>query len=222
MGIIIFLTDLYNEFVNIMPAELKIIPPLFLISMAIVFYGLFIWFFHSFLARKDLLKLNLSKYEKDEDANEKKSLAVLLYVLEFIIITPIVIFVWFTIFTLFFIIFAKDMEVGSIMLICAALISAVRITAYFKEDLSKELAKLVPLTLLAVIIATPNFFNLTTTIDRIAQIPSFFNNAFYYLFFIFIWEILLRVLSLFFLVLGINPDGEKEKKEGKKPISDYS
>lgn len=215
MGIIDILTNSYNDFVNLMPAELKIIPPLFLISMGIVFYSLFIWFFYRFLARKDLLKLNLSKYDKDEDANEKKFLAILLYILEFIIITPIIIFIWFAIFSMFLIIFAKDMEVERIMLICAALISAVRITAYFKEELSKELAKLVPLTLLAVIIATPGFFEITATITRISQLPLFFGSAFYYLLFIFAWEILLRLSHLFFLALGINTD-EKKKEERSK------
>lgn len=210
MGVIIdILTNSYEEFVNLMPVELRIMPPLFLISMGIVFYSLFIWFFYRFLARRDLLKLNLSKYDKEEFANEKKFLAILLYILEFIIITPLVIFIWFGILSMFLIIFAKELDVGTIMLICTALISAVRITAYFKEELSKDLAKLIPLTLIAVIISTPNFFNFTTTIDRITQLPLFFNTAFYYLLFIFIWEILLRLLSLFFLAMGINPDEKK-------------
>jgi len=213
MGAIIdILTNSYNDFVAIMPQDLKMIPQLFLISMAIVFFSVLTWFIYNYLARRDLLKLNLSKYDKDEDAAEEKSIAILLYVLEFIIITPVVIFISFIVFAMFFIIFAKDLEVGTIMLICAALISAVRIISYFKEELSKELAKLIPLTLLAVIIATPGFFDIATTIGRISQIPLFFDSAFFYLLFIFIWEILLRVLFIFFLASGINPD-EKDKPE---------
>lgn len=220
MGAVIeVLTNSYNDLVAIMPQDLKMIPQLFLISMAIVGYSMFIWFFYKFLAKRDLLKLNLSKYDKDEDANEEKTIAILLYILEFIIIAPVVIFISFVTFAMFFVIFAKEMEVGTIMLICAALISAVRIIAYFKEELAQELAKLVPLTLLVVIIATPNFFDITTTISRISQIPLFFDSAFFYLLFIFIWEILLRLLHFFFLIFGINIDEEKKET---KPISKYS
>jgi len=192
--------EFYNDFVLAMPTNLKIIPPVFFIAITITVYSLFIWYFHKFLARRDVLRLNLKKYNVYKHDALIKFFAVLFYIAEFLIIGPIVIFFWFTILSISFIILAKELEVGTVMLICAALISAIRITSYFNESLSKELAKLIPLNMIAVVLTTAGFWNLSTTIGRIAQIPSFFNTALYYLFFIFILE---SVLRLFFLPLQI-------------------
>jgi len=76
------------------------------------------------------------------------------------------------------------------------LISAIRVTAYFNENLSKDLAKMVPFTMIAVVLTTPDFWNISEMISRIAQIPSFFNESIYYLFFILVLESFLRIIFL--------------------------
>jgi len=76
------------------------------------------------------------------------------------------------------------------------LISAIRVTAYFNENLSKDLAKMVPFTMIAVVLTTPDFWNISEMISRITQVPQFFGSAFYYLFFIFFMEALLRLIFL--------------------------
>lgn len=192
--------EFYNELVNFFPEHLKILPPLFIIAIIIGIYSLFIWFFYRSLAKRDVLKLNLAQYNTSKHSGWAKFFAVLFYIIEFIIVAPIAIFFWFSILSLFLILLAKEIEVGTVILICAALISAIRITAYFKEDLSKDLAKMVPFTLLGVAILTPNFIDINTSIERITQVPLFLNNAIYYLFFIFALE---TVLRLFFLLLEI-------------------
>ncbi|MFA5071548.1 MAG: hypothetical protein WC511_04255 [Candidatus Pacearchaeota archaeon] len=192
--------EFYNDFVAAMPENLKIIPPVFFIAITITIYSLFIWYFYRFLARRDVLKLNLKKYNVYTHDALIKFFAVLFYIAEFLIVGPIVIFFWFTILSISFIILAKELDVGTVMLICAALISAIRITSYFNESLSKELAKMVPFTMIAVVLTTPGFWDLSTTIARIAQIPTFFSTSLYYLFFIFMLELVLRI---FFLPLQI-------------------
>ena len=192
--------EFYNDFVLAMPANLKIIPPVFFIAITLTIYSIFVWYFYRFLARRDVLKLNLKKYNVYQHNTVIKFFAVLFYIVEFLIVAPIVIFFWFMGLSICFIILAKELDVGTVMLICAALISAIRITSYFNENLSKDLAKLVPFTMIAVVLTTPDFWNLSTTISRIAQIPQFFTNSIYYLVFIFAFEALLR---LFFLPMQI-------------------
>lgn len=192
--------EFYNDFVLAMPENLKMIPPIFFIAITLTIYSIFIWYFYRFLARRDVLKLNLKKYNVYKHDALIKFFAVLFYIAEFLVVGPIVIFFWFTILSFSFIILAKELDVGTVMLICAALISAIRITSYFNEGLAKELAKMVPFTMIAVVITTPDFWDLSTTISRISQLPVFFANSLYYLLFIFILESLLR---LFFLPLQI-------------------
>jgi len=205
--------EAYNSLIGSLPEQLKILPPLFFIAVTITFYSLFVWFFYRFLAKRDVIKLNLQEYNVYKKALLIKICAGLFYLIEFVVIAPIVIFFWFAILTIFLILLAKELEVGTIMLICAALISAIRITSYFNENLSKDLAKLVPFTLLGVAILTPGFLSMETSISRMADIPFFFINAIYYLLFIVGLELILRLLYLPFIVL--NPEEEKaeEKKE---------
>jgi hypothetical protein len=143
-----------------------------------------------------MLKLNLKKYNVYKHSGLVKIFAVLFYILEFMIIAPIVIFFWFAVLSIFLIILAKELEVETAILIVAAIISAVRITAYFNEDLSRELAKLFPLTLLAVVVLTPGLLDIGTNIDRFSQIILFFNNAIYYFLFIVALEVILRLIYL--------------------------
>ena len=135
------ITGSYNELISMLPANFKIFPPLFFIAIIIAFYAIFIWLFYRFLARKDVLKLNLEKYNEYKHSGILKFFRTLLYIVQFVIIAPIAIFLWFAILCIFLIVLANNLEVGTVILICAALISAIRITAYFKEDLSKDLAK---------------------------------------------------------------------------------
>jgi hypothetical protein len=187
---------LYNNLISILPEHLRIIPPLFLLTISIAIYGVFIWFFYRFLSKRDMLKLNLKKYNVYKHSGLVKIFAVLFYILEFMIIAPIVIFFWFAVLSIFLIILAKELEVETAILIVAAIISAVRITAYFNEDLSRELAKLFPLTLLAVVVLTPGLLDIGTNIDRFSQIILFFNNAIYYFLFIVALEVILRLIYL--------------------------
>jgi len=202
----------YDELVLALPGSWKIVPPLFFMAATIAFYSIFIWFFYRFLAKKDVLKLDLEKYNVYEHSGLLKFFRVILYIAEFMIIAPIAIFLWFAVLSLFIIILAKEIEVGTVILICAGLISAIRITAYFNEDLSKDLSKMVPFTLLGVAILTPNFINVETSINRISEIPLFFENAFYYLLFIIGLEAFLRV----FYIPALLIESKKNKKNSKE------
>jgi hypothetical protein len=204
----------YNDLINLLPEHLRIIPPLFLLTIAIAIYSIFIWFFYRFLSKRDVLKLNLAKYNVYKHSGVVKFFAVLFYVLEFMIIAPIAIFLWFTIFSFFMIVMAKEVEVGTVILIVAAIISAVRITAYFNEDLSRDLAKLFPFTLLAVVVLTPGLLDIGTNISRFSQIPLFFNNAIYYFLFIVALEVILRLIYLPFAV--VHSEKSKEDKKSKE------
>lgn len=185
--------EFYSGIVNLLPDHLKILPPLFIIALIIAIYSVFTWYFYRSLAQRDILKLNLARYNTSKHPVLIKLLVIFFYTLEYIIIAPIAILIWFSIFSVVFILLAKEIKVGTVILISAALIAAVRITAYFSQDLSKDLAKMFPFTLLGVVILTPGFFNMDTSIVRILEVPLFFREATYYFIFIVALEILLRM-----------------------------
>jgi len=205
------LTGIYENIVLSLPDNLRIIPPLISFSILIALYALFVWVFYRSLAKRDLLKLNLKKYNKFEMAGIIKLFAVFFYIIEYVIIIPIVITLWFAGLSILLVILAKEQPVNTVLLISAAIIGATRITAYFKEDLSKDLAKMFPFTLLGVVILTPGFFDFSTTVARFSEIPSLFTNIISFAVFIIVFELVLRS---FYLVYSLFTSGEDEGDEG--------
>jgi len=58
------------------------------------------------------------------------------------------VFFWFMVLSLLMIMISKVPDLGQIFQISIALVSVIRITAYYNEDLSRDLAKMLPFALL--------------------------------------------------------------------------
>lgn len=206
------LINLYHEFLLQLPNWAQHFVNLFLLSILIVIYSILVWKFHKWIAKKDILELNLKRYNQFQHRVLAKTLAILIYFLEYIIILPIIVFIWFSIFTLFLIMLKENIEIQIILLSSVTIITAIRITAYYKEELSRDIAKLFPLTLLAVA-ATQGLMSFDKIIAQIPLIPSFFNNLWIYLIFIMVVEFFLRVLDIFFYSIGIANEREIKAKD---------
>jgi len=190
------LLEKYLAFQRVLPANYQVFPPIVLITITIALYSTFIWFFYRFLAKRDILKLDLRRYNSFGEPTLAKIAGTILYTIEFVLIVPAVTFIWFSIFAIMFILLAKEMDVGIVILISTGLISAIRVTSYFSEDLSKDLAKLFPFVLLSYVILTPGFFDINTTILRLSKIPLFFDVAAYSFIFIILLELVLRTFYI--------------------------
>jgi hypothetical protein len=106
------------------------------------------WKFSRFMSRRDVLKLNLSNYSRSKHPEARKTFAVFLYLIEYIIILPFVIFIWFIGLTAIILLASQDQAVIQVLTLAAAIVACIRIVSYYDEDLSRDIAKLFPLTLL--------------------------------------------------------------------------
>jgi len=203
------ISEAYTAFVLTLPNWAQDFITLFLLVLLVVIYAILIWKFYRWVATKNLIELNLNKYNKSEHPFFAKVLAGLFYFLEYIIIIPFLIFIWFGVFTIFLIVLTEK-EVSILLIVSATIIAAIRMTSYYKEDLAKDLAKLLPFTLLAVSIINPNFFNIQRIISQLSQIPSFFSQIFIYLLFIVILEVILRFFEFIFSLFSLHEEVPKE------------
>ncbi len=144
--------------------------------------------------------MDLSQYNKAEHPGLSKFFAILLFILEFIIILPIVVFFWFAVITLMMVFLVSEQSVERIILMSAAIVGVIRMAAYYNEELSVEIAKLLPFTILAVALMTPGFFNLKIIFERIYLLIDY--SIIFYLFAIMVLEFVLRI---FYIILS-NPD----------------
>jgi hypothetical protein len=208
------LVGVYNEFVSILPFWAQKFINLFFISLVIVVYAIFIWKFYRWVSKKDILELNLNKYNTSTHSGMKKFMAVVFYFIEYLIILPIVVFIWFLGFTVFLMLLTENLNLSALLIISATILTAIRMTAYYKVDLSRDLAKLLPFTLLGVSITQFGTFSFENVLGHLSQIPNFIQEIAVYLLFIVIIEFFLRILDFLFVASGLHEEDEEveEKK----------
>ena len=210
----------YNEFISFFPDSVGRFINFFVLVLLIVIYSVAVWKGYKAISRKNLIELGLKKYNKLEYPFTSRLIAGILYFIEYIIILPILVFVAFSALTFFLIIFIQNQNIPVIFIISASIISAVRITSYYKEELAQEVAKLLPMTLLAIVVLNPSSFVQTNYIEKIithfSQIPSFIGQVGYYLLLIIVLEAILRFFDLMFIVVGFNREEIEDTEIAKK------
>ncbi|MDP2672416.1 MAG: hypothetical protein Q8O84_01245 [Nanoarchaeota archaeon] len=190
---------------------------LLLRTILVAIYVIFIWKLHIFISTKNILRLNLNKYNRTNHPLFAKIIAGFLYFLEYVIILPILIFFWFLIFAILLIFIARGMEPSSIILLAALTIAVLRVVAYipkYGESASAETAKIIPFTLLAIGLTEPLFFNSEEVIARASDIPQLFMGISPYIFFIVAVELIMR--SLNFIVSIFEKKGGTEINEDEE------
>jgi len=170
----------------------------FLFAALLVVVSVFIWEFYKSISKKDLISLNLKRYNRFEHPVVSKLFAMFLYFVEYILIMPLLIAFWFVGLAVMLLLIAEERSIQGILLICAVFVSAIRILAYHRAEISKDLAKLFPFITLSVFILTPGSFQVTSMLDKVYEIPDLLWHILYYLVAIFVIEVVLRVLYLIF------------------------
>jgi len=188
-----------------------ILRPLLLFVAGMVVYSLFIFHFYRFLARKDIFKLDLNQYNTSQHPTLKKIVHVFFYTIEYLILFPLFTFFWFAVLTSLLILLSKNQDIHNIIVVAIALVGAVRVTAYYNEDLSKDLAKMIPFALLGIFLVDISFFSIDSSLAVAKQIPDVFNSLIYYLFFIIVLEFVLRIL--YSIKILFNPEEEPVSKK---------
>ena len=105
----------------------------------------------------------------------------------------------------------------------AIIVAVVRLSCYYKEDLAKDLAKLLPFTLLAIALLNQNFFDLEKILNNISALPSFFNKIIIYLALIIALEIILRFFDFIFSLFGleeVNTEVNEQETNDNKEVSE--
>jgi len=210
----VIFSQLYHSVQNMIPTEYRILLSLLIFSVLVVAYSIFVWKLYRFIAKKDLITLNLNKYNRSGHPLFNKILAIIFYFVEYIIILPFLIFFWFCVFSLFLFFLAKERPVDQVLLIAGIIIVAIRLTSYYNGSLSKELAKMFPFTLLVLFVTASDFLSVDILLSRIGELLYFANHIIYYLAFIICIEIILRILDLAFSFAGSEEAREEIEKEG--------
>jgi hypothetical protein len=210
------ITNVYSHLVSNLPSWAQNFVNIVLLVVLVTLFCMFIWKIYTIISKKNIINLNLKQYNQSTHPVFGRFLGALLYFVEYIIIFPFFVFLWFLAFTFFLMLLTKGLEVQTILMVSSIIIISIRATAYYKEPLSRELAKLLPFTLLAVAMTEKGFFNFEEIIGRFSQLPLYFNNILSYLFIIVILEIVLRMFDFIFSLFDLEDEVVEEDIEDKE------
>lgn len=189
-------SGLPNAILSKIPAELGTLFFIIFHAITIVSYVLFAFTSSKYLARKNIFGLNLNQYNKSNHPTLSKLYGIFLYTLEYVIILPAFIILWFYLLSAFLSMFLASTSASLILLMAATLTVSVRILTYINEGMAHDVSKVVLLVFIAFSIISPQFSNINATIDVISQIPSIMNHILYYLIFVLALEFLMRIVYM--------------------------
>lgn len=179
----------------LIPAEAWVsLKPLIFFIIGLAIYAIVVFNLYRFVARRDIFELNLRQYNRFQHPFLAKTFGTILYIVEYLLFFPLFLMFWFIIFSTILIAITKTQDVQIILLISMALISSIRVTSYYKQALSKDIAKLLPFTLLAIFLIDLGQFSWDQSISLINQIPSYANTIKYYFVFAVSIEFILRII----------------------------
>jgi hypothetical protein len=163
-----------------------VLEPLIVFVTGMVIYSVFVFKFYKFISRR-----NIFSRERGEASGLKK----VFYALEYIFLFPVIAFLWFLVIAILLSMLSEVLRIGNIFMIAMATMVTIRICAYYNEDLSRDIAKLIPFALLAVFLLEISKISLSVPFLILAQIPLIANTLVYYFIFAVFLEIFLRLAT---------------------------
>ena len=164
-----------------------LILPLLIYTLLIAAYGIFVWALYKSLSKRDLFQLKIKDKKKQWQVR-------IIYILKYLILFPIMTFMWFAAMAIILFFLSKSQGTQNILLISMALIAATRITSYYKEELSQDMAKILPLAVLGIFVVGPLFFSLDLTVSRFYEMSTLIPLLVNYLLFTIVLEFVMRAI----------------------------
>ena len=187
------ITDIFSKGLDINDA-LDLLGPAAIYVLGMSIYAIFVFKFYRFIAARDVFELDLTKYEGLSFRWAKSLLHLILYIVKYLLLFPVIAFLWFAVLTVILAFLSKEQSFSETLLIALVTVSAIRVTAYYKEDLARDLAKILPFAVLSALLINASFSSVSDSFDRLRVAGDHSETIFYYLVFLIALEFVLRLL----------------------------
>ena len=163
----------------------------YVVGMAI--YAVFIFKFYRFVASRDMFELDFSRYEESRFKFVRIVLHFVFYVLRYLILFPFFAIFWFAVLTIILAFLSREQAFANVLLVALATVGTIRITSYYHEDLSRDLAKILPFAVLGIFLIDVSFFEIDESLDILKQADEHREEILYYLIALIALEFALRI-----------------------------
>ncbi|MFH0713034.1 MAG: hypothetical protein V1722_00950 [Candidatus Micrarchaeota archaeon] len=136
------------------------------LAIAIAIYASIVGTFYLHLSKKVLYEVKTNKPK----GFLRAYFDALIFILEYTILFPLISFLWFVILSILLYLLSQKMSLDTIFMLSISIVAAIRICAYYSEHVAVDLAKLLPLTLLAVLLADASTLTQVTIQTKILEL----------------------------------------------------
>ena len=167
--------------------------PTLMAIIAIAAYSGFVFMFYRLLAKRDLLTLDLKRYEDSMTGRIRVFFRSLLFVAQYVLLIPILIGFWTGVMATILTLLSDSSDHSRNAMIATSVVGAVRILAYWTEDLSRDVAKMLPFAVLGVFLVgstSVNFSEFKALYSNLPELADAYLNS---LILLSILETVLRV-----------------------------
>ncbi len=190
-----------------------VLRPLALFVVSIVIYGVFVFHFYRFLARKDIFRLDLSKYNESGHPVLRKTVSVIFYLVKSLVMFPLFISFWFVVLAGLLLLMGRSQSIDGIMLGAMGVVATIRVCAYYREALATDIAKILPFALLGIMLIDSSLVRIPDSAESIQDAAARIETVIYYLIAVVALEFLLRILSS---IIGLVRPSSKKATAGSK------
>lgn len=186
--------------------------------LAISAYSIFVFIFYRNLAKRDLITLNLDKYSNNLTGKIKKYIKSITFVIQYILIIPILLTFWTLVLAIILTLLSSDADHSRNALIATSVVGSVRILSYWTEDLSRDVAKMLPFGVLGVFLvgdAQVQVSEIRELLQSLEEIATSFVSS---LFLIAVVEGVLRSITSIINLISLRRGNLSQKKEISKKI----
>ena len=173
---------------------LELIRPAIIFALVLAAYTMTVFYFCRFISRRDVIRLQYAGLRSLVARNTY--LRVLLYSwiwsVRYGVLFPLVAYGWFIMLTVMLAILYNSREPAQLILISMSVITAVRVTAYLDEDLSRDIARILPFALLGLFIASFNDIEIGATLRLLRESVQEWERLLYYWAYVILQELVLR------------------------------
>jgi hypothetical protein len=186
--------------------------------LAISAYSIFVFIFYRNLAKRDLITLNLDKYSNNLTGKIKKYIKSITFVIQYILIIPVLLTFWTLVLAIILTLLSPDADHSRNALIATSVVGSVRILSYWTEDLSRDVAKMLPFGVLGVFLvgdAQVQISEIKELLESLEEIATSFISS---LFLIAVVEGILRSITSIINLISLRRGNLIQKKEISKII----
>lgn len=179
-----------------LPEVVQVMLPFLGYVAGMVVYTVFIFEFYRYVARRDLFELELVGYARGRQ-RVRNLMRMGLYAVKYLVVFPTVIIAWYLAFTFLVALLSGGAAVESLLVLTMAVVTTTRITAYYNEDLSRDIAKMVPFAILGVfVIDGIEALSVGSVVAILDAIPEYWPVILTYWIFTVLLEFSLRTVTI--------------------------